>query len=140
MQAEEKLKEDMNKFTLALKQEKLRKFRRDETDYKGGNVYSWNKPYQRRQEQYQQKERPRTVSFNFTSSEDEGSKDTGISNSDGAISSDFLEHGSPRQSRYSRGPQAPRRGRGRGGNRRGGGERNPVHAEHTYQMRYRNKQ
>lgn len=40
-QLEVKLKEDIQQFTLKLKQEKLKKFKKDEKDYKTGKIYTW---------------------------------------------------------------------------------------------------
>lgn len=65
-----KLTEDLNTFKEQLKQEKLRKFQRDEKDYKENRVYSWQGtrgPFQ----QEPPRRGARTVSFNFTSEEED---------------------------------------------------------------------
>lgn len=68
---EKKMKEDLEQFTQKLKQEKIRNFKRDDMDYKTGNVYTWKKQTYKRRDSSQTRRRPRTVSFNITSSEDE---------------------------------------------------------------------
>lgn len=70
-QLELKLKEDLQQFTQKLKQEKLRKFKRDDLDYKKGNVYTWKKQTFNYTDSSHLHRRPRTVSFNITSSDDE---------------------------------------------------------------------
>lgn len=67
---EEKLNNDLDTYTKALKQEKIRKFQRDAMDYKEVKIYNWRKKTPRNTEGVPcLKARPRTVSFNFKSSE-----------------------------------------------------------------------
>lgn len=61
---EDKLKESLEKFTMELKQYKLKKFKRDERDYKDGNVYQWK-------ETIRPQRRKRLVSFNLSTSGEE---------------------------------------------------------------------
>ena len=65
-----KLTEDLRKFKEQIKQEKLRKFQRDEKDYKEKRVYFWQgskSPFQ----PGPQRKGARTVSFNFTSEDED---------------------------------------------------------------------
>lgn len=61
---ENQLKESLEKFTLELKQYKLKKFKRDERDYKTGTVYQWR-------ESTRPQRRQRMVSFNLSTSGEE---------------------------------------------------------------------
>lgn len=80
---ENKLKEDLEKLTDWVRQQKVKKFKRDENDYKEGKVYRW--PEQKRYET----QRRRSVSFNLMSSDEES---TAFSNASSyASSSDFLD-------------------------------------------------
>ena len=65
------MKEKVDTFTLTLKQDKLRKLRRDEGDYRDGKVFAWRKSACKNSESYPQRRKPRSVSFNFTSSDAE---------------------------------------------------------------------
>lgn len=70
LKLEEKLNTDLDTYTKALKQEKIRKFQRDAMDYKEVKIYNWRKKTPRNTEGVPcLKARPRTVSFNFKSSE-----------------------------------------------------------------------
>lgn len=73
---EDKLKESLEKFTMELKQYKLRKFKRDERDYKDGNVYQWKETTRPQRHQ-------RFVSFNLSTSGEESDATH--------MSEDFLE-------------------------------------------------
>lgn len=64
-----KLTENLKKFKDQLVQDKLRKFQRDEKDYKENRVYSWLGTKSFYQEPYRRG--ARTVSFNFTSEEED---------------------------------------------------------------------
>lgn len=69
---EEKLSTDLKTFTQSLKQTKIRKFQRDEVDYKEGKVYHWNVGKSRTTKgNHSSSRRPKSVSFSFTSSEEE---------------------------------------------------------------------
>lgn len=61
---EDELKTSLEKFTMELKEYKLKKFRRDERDYIEGNIYQWK-------EFTKQQPRKRMVSFNLSTSEEE---------------------------------------------------------------------
>lgn len=120
---EEKLKMDIEKYTENLKCLKIKKFQRDENDYKEGKVYNWNKRTPRGTEPGPHgRTRSRTVSFNLTSSEE----DEHATGSATTTSEDFL--GAQNSASH---PTIPARGRGRTtGRARGrgehdGGGRNP---------------
>lgn len=67
-----KLNDNLIKFKEHLKQEKLRKFKRDERDYKENKVYFWQTPRSNAPlHQEPQRRGARTVSFNFTSEEED---------------------------------------------------------------------
>lgn len=81
-----KLTEHVNKFAATLRLDKVRKFQRDEEDYKEDNVYSWNRS-NKTHSQEPRRRHPRTVSWNFTSDEDDSDVPTPRRNQEG----DFLE-------------------------------------------------
>lgn len=72
------IREEILKLETTIKEMKVRKFKRDMEDYQRGHVYRWNQPrFSRDRHVYRQSDRqprPRQprVSFNLTSSEDEG--------------------------------------------------------------------
>lgn len=71
---EEKLKADLAKLELNIKQTKMRKLKRDEDDYKRDQVYLWEKRSRHQRAQIHRSPRTpreRTVSFNLTSSEED---------------------------------------------------------------------
>lgn len=125
-QLEEKLNTDLMKYTQYIKDEKIQKFQRDITDYNEGKVYNWNKRPQRVADGgLSTKARPRTVSFNFSSSEED---DNTMASAPETTQEDFLEHPTyPNRGgstwRRGRGRSRGRdRGRGRGGRGHGGAE------------------
>lgn len=61
---ENKLKHDLEKLTDWVRQQKIKKFKRDENDYKDDRVYKWTRPNHR------DRQRQRSVSFNFTTSDE----------------------------------------------------------------------
>lgn len=65
-----KLNSDLMKFKDQLKHEKIRKFKRDDKDYKENKVYFWHKQ-RNTPSQEPLKRGARTVSFNFTSEEED---------------------------------------------------------------------
>lgn len=81
---ENKLKQDLEKLTDWVRQQKIKKFKRDENDYKEDRVYKWTRSNHR------DRQRQRSVSFNLTTSNEES---TSISNmsSPTASMSDFLD-------------------------------------------------
>lgn len=88
---ENKLKEDLEKLTDWVRQQKVKKFKRDENDYKEGKVYRWSEQSRKGMQ------RRRSVSFNLTSSDEESAA---LSNaSSRASSSDFLDE-SPQPARF----------------------------------------
>lgn len=113
-QCDEILKEKVDTFTLTLKQDKLRKFRRDEVDYRDGKVFAWRKPTRKNSESHLQRRKPRSVSFNLTSSDDEDHP----RHSEASSSQDFLDQ-EEESHRYLN-----KRGRGHGRGLHVGGGRN----------------
>lgn len=73
---QQKIKNEILKLEVIIKEQKVRKFKRDQEDYQRGQVYRWDRPprtpsFSRLFPPNQQQRRPRRVSFNLTSSEDE---------------------------------------------------------------------
>ena len=70
---EKKLKEDMDKLSLKLKQGKVRKYKRDLDVYSSGAVYEWGK---------KRNHRHRRVSFNLPSTDDDDDDDEVVGDTD----------------------------------------------------------
>lgn len=99
------IREEILKLETTIKEMKVRKFKRDVEDYQRGQVYRWNLPrfsrnhrYPYRQSDQQPRPRQPKVSFNLTSSEDEG-------RSLESESDHFLEDDWPRLQTNHRGPR-----------------------------------
>ena len=82
---ENKLKQDLEKLTDWVRQLKIKKFKRDENDYKNDSVYKWTRPNHR------DRQRQRSVSFNFTTSDEESTSVSNRSSPAASTTSDFLD-------------------------------------------------
>lgn len=73
---QQNINDEILKLEITIKEQKLRKYRRDQEDYQRGQVYRWDRPSRTPRSSRsglpdQQQQHSRTVSFNLTSSEDE---------------------------------------------------------------------
>lgn len=82
---ENKLKQDLEKLTDWVRQQKIKKFKRDENDYKDDTVYKWTGS------NYRDRQRQRSVSFNFTTSDEESTSISNMSSPAASTTSDFLD-------------------------------------------------